>query len=174
MDATLRVRAAIAAGGDEYFTKCCEMRAARSGKAMGSSYPYTTESLKKGILSLAWDLYEDAAIEAPGVGCIAREFGGNFRMKHINKLPDTAVLELSDPKGTGYAEACLAGSDDTPHLATFTVAILGPNKEGAEVLWTFFPGPPVTPSRVPTDGWVKRIVSAKEAKALGISWVKLA
>ena len=83
--------------------------------------------------------------------------------------PSTTVV-LADPKHTGNVEATVPGL--LGEEVDFAVIILGPDG-GREVAYTFHPGAPIAPSRVPAADMDGRHVSAADALAMGLMWAKL-
>lgn len=154
--ATARVRAALAASRDlapDYLARLAASRAGADPRAAGSVYDGRTDAE---VLALwhgaAWAPYAHPAVM---LGCVAFRAlipGGRIGLAEIDALPRDAALVLSDPKGTGYVEAHVAGVRGEP--CETTVAILGDDDDSAvpagrrEVVYTIHPGDPIAPSRV--------------------------
>jgi hypothetical protein len=129
--------------------------------------PQTWESLR----SAAWEPYNHPEVQAPARAYRA-PIPGLLGIVRISELAPGTKLRLSDPKGTGFVEAEVPGVMGGE--VGFTVALVGPSREtGAPSLWTLFPGDPIMPSRMPSEGNVGRVVTAEEAMRLGFEWGKI-
>lgn len=165
-----RISAAIAATrrlAPGYFDACLTQRCSGAG----SSYDLGPEALESRLVGAEWEPFEHPDIMA-GCSAFRAPIAGTFGLVKLDTLPEDAILTLIDPKGTGFVEAeCPSGA---PREAVgFTVIILGQEK-GEEVVFTFHPGDPIRPSRLPAEGRAGSKVTAREAKALGFTWAKLA
>ena len=182
MSPTDRVRDAIARTPKDYLDSTIAMRAGKSGKAMGSTYPLTSAELKARLLAAEWRPYSHPDIAPPAVGFESGDLGvGQFGMIAASALPQGAEVVLVDPKHTGYVEGVTflrQAWNKQPGVRALlrtdrTTILLGPGDDGAEVVWTFFPGEPVKPSRIRAQGREGQKLPAWEAHELGLDWVKI-
>jgi hypothetical protein len=99
---------------------------------------------------------------------------GLIAVVSIESIPDDTLLSLEDPKGTSFVEAVLEVEDlfDKGQRADDVWVILGPAGTG-EGVWTWHPGPPVTPSTLFVSGLMDKPITAANAKTMGITHVKL-
>lgn len=99
---------------------------------------------------------------------------GLIAVVNIESITDNTLLSLEDPKGTGFVEAVLEVDDifDKGQRADDVWVILGPAGTG-EGVWTWHPGPPVTPSTLFVSGLLDKPITAANAKTMGITHVKL-
>lgn len=171
MNAT--VTAAVLRTPKHYWTSCLAQRAGTSPEKLGSFYPgLSSEDVAKAIQEAAWEPYEHPDVQAP-----ARAFKaplpGIFGLVRVDDLPDGTKFQLVDPKGTGICEAmALDVPKDYPLLhVDFSTLLVGPGDEGHEVVWSFFPGPPIRPSNLKAEPG--QTITKAEAKALGFEWVKV-
>ena len=162
-----RIEAAIIASGD-YWQKCLSQRNPGPDSA-GSVFDVaqTTES----ILAACENVKpaDDPAIKAPAVGFVV-PLSGRMGIVAIDSLSDDTEVTLRDRKGTGQVDAEMPGERGKD--VDFTTILIGPN-ERAEIVWTLFPGPSIAPSEVPAENRDGDVVTIAEAKALGLSSVKL-
>ena len=140
--------------------------------ARGSRFfvPQTAKSL----VDARWEPYEHPAIQAP-----ARAFraaiAGRVGIVRIAELPPETTVLLSDPKGTGHAEAEVQMELGAWPTSDFTVLLVGPDRAdpSKEVVWTFFPGEPIAPSRLPAADWAGTRVTPLRAIELGFEYAKV-
>lgn len=166
---TPRISAAIAATrrlAPGYFEKCL---AQRCGGA-GSSYTLSPEALEQALQGAAWEPYEHPNV-MKGCSAFRAPLVGTFGLIALASVPEDARVVLADPKGTGFVEAECAGAQ--AETVGFSVIILG-EEQGEEIVFTFHPGDPIQPSRLPAEGRVGQVVTAKEARDLGFTWAKVA
>lgn len=180
-DPSARVRAALAATPPDYLARCLAQRLPGPA-ACGSVFldfgvagdPAAPDRLLHALHTHPWEPYEHPAVMA-GCAAFACPLGGRVGLVHLATLAPDHPVRLLDPKGTGFVEAVVEGTADDRtrgSAATFTVAILGPD-DGREVVYTFHPGAPIPPSRVPADGRHGTTVTAEEAVALGLQIAKV-
>ena len=166
-----RIRAALLRTPNTYWAACLVQRAGKSPGRLGSFYPDLDPSeVDQALQAASWEPYEHPDVQAPATAFKAA-LPGIFGMVHLDTLPQDAQLQLVDPKATGVCEAAVVGGVSNLALLAvdFSTLLVGPGEEG-EVIWTFFPGPPIRPSSLKTEAG--RILSWAEAKALGYEWVK--
>lgn len=172
MNPTERVRRAIATTKDRrpaYWEGCCEQRSAYSSEAAGSVYLLYPYQVGEAIEGATWEAYEHEAI---GAGCVAFKtpLRGLVGIVALAKFADNAPVTLIDMKDTGFAEASVIDGRETN---ANTVIILGDDGKGNEIVYTFHPGAPIQPSKVPSHGNPRRTVTAREATSMGLVWAKV-
>lgn len=163
-----RISAAIAATrivAPGYFEKCLAQRCSGAG----SSYPLTVEELEKALLTAPWEPYAHPDV-MQGCSAFRAPLAGTFGLVDLRSVPAETPVTLADPKGTGFVECEVEGAKLAP--VDFTVIILGQEKD-QEVVFTFHPGDPVRPSRLPSEGRSGQATTAGAALALGFVWGKL-
>ena len=131
------------------------------------------EELEKALLEALWSPF--ATKEAvPGCQYYIAHIPGKLGVMCI--APDDGVL-LEDPKETGFVSGKLVGEYNDEMISTdHTVLITGPASETDKTLivWTFHPGPPIQPSRIPsTPELLGKIITGKEAVELGLLYAKI-
>ena len=172
MTSTDRVRTAIARTREQipaYWESCLAQRSAGSPTAAGSVYELTPVQIEAALLGASWVPYEH-----PGVGAGCKAFSaaivGLSDVVRLAGFDATDLVTLIDPKATGFVEASVVGVRDEKD---FSVVILGDN-DGSEVVFTFHPGAPIQPSRIPAEGNVGRVITVGEAIKMGLTWAKVA
>lgn len=137
-------------------------------------------------------------IQAPAIGFYTTDFHGFMRVKSLAWVLEVygpkCELTLLDghktednPRGSGFVSCVLPISDlNGPEdmKTNITTLIVGPSdypmapgdaSESGEVVWTFFPGDPIPPSKVQDrDGMHGGVISAQVAQQMGFQYVKLA
>lgn len=179
-EATEIVRNAIANTGrmlPEHWQRCVAQRAMLSndaegtGTARGSRYYATPNNLEKLLLQIEWEPYEHPAVSA---GCRAFRawLPGFLGIVPLARLPHNALLEFKLGKDETYTEPVLC-EEGRVEPAAFTVIILGDEEpEVGEVVYTFHPGEPIPPFK--HELFLKgEVVTAAQARALQVAWVKL-
>ncbi len=163
-----RVRAAFGNSDQGYLERCVAQRQPGPGGA-GSRFLEAT-SLGE-IRDAAWEAYSHPQVAAPAVAFRA-PLRGRFGLVRLDSLQSETAVVLDDRKATGQVMPVVSGVMG-PEV-DFTVLLLGPDREtGKEVVWTFFPGEPISPSSVPAAGNAGRQVTAAEAIGLGLEWAKI-
>lgn len=163
------VREAIKNTPVDYWVKCLDMRTGDT--AVGSKYPWSAERLERRLRDGEWSEYAHDAI-APGCRAFVAPIPGKMRMISLDEMADGDWVTLDDQKGTGFVSVMFDGGDsDIGTEVDFTVLICGED-EGKWIVFTFHPGPPVSPSTV--KGTHGRKIQVYEAKALGFRWAKVA
>lgn len=182
-DPTLVVREAIKNTPIEYWRKICASRSETDPAHAGSFFKHFPPiAVSTFIEDLEWEPYSHVAVQAPTRAFIATSTPiGMMGVIHISTIPEKTNLIFEDPKETGKVEATwTTGRGAVP--IDFTVILLGIHPEtGKDVVFTFFPGDPVSPSQVQRhvelmDGPFDRHgtnIRADLAKELGVEWVKL-
>lgn len=118
------------------------------GEAEGSTFfePQSAESLKAAV----WAPYSHPDIAGAVQGYKA-DIPGTFGLVELGDLdPNTPVKMVLGHKGETPFVTCLISKDDAPgdlQRKDFTTILLGPGDEGL-IVYTFFPGPPIAPSRL--------------------------
>jgi len=182
-NATKQVREALACTPREYLKRCCAMRAETSETRMGSFLPgRNADQVEEILRTVYWEPYTHASIEAPAQGFIAPSVPGAVGMVAVMDLPEDAALAFDDSKDTGFVEVVWTDAPaNAGHRVDFLVALVGPGDDGRPQLYTFFPGDPVPPSRLPRAARVAGHEVDRHGKQttksacvdLGIDWVKL-
>lgn len=178
---TARLRVALAnllAREPDYYRKMLAQRAGRLANpsrpnpdALGSVYPELNEfGVERRLQEVTWEPYEHPAVMPGCVALATRELRGRVGVVELATLDPQAPVELLDPKGTGFVEAAAPGALGPE--SDLTVAILG-TEDGVEVVFTFFPGAPIQPSRLPAEGRAGTTISARDALALGLTHAKI-
>lgn len=170
------VRNAIENTPKEYWDKLCASRAGKEPEQAGSYFHGNRASVDQLIRHLTWEHYTHSAVKEPATAFIARCVGGYTNIVHIDSLGES-MLRLEDPKNTGKVEAVLE-SPFGGYRVDHVVLLVGPSQEDStkNVVWSFFPGDPVSPSQVGRSFDVDphgQIVTTKLAKMMGIEWVKI-
>ena len=129
----------------------------------------TPAEIDEALALASWEPYEHEAISA---GCVAFKapIAGLFGLVKLDWFDADALITLIDAKDTGFAEASVVGERDR---AEWTIAILGDDGKGNEIVYTFHPGAPIQPSKVPSHGNPRRTVTAREATNMGFVWAKV-
>ena len=134
--------------------------------------PQTSESLKVA----SWEPYDHAEISAPAQGYKAN-IPGTFGIVNLSDLdPETPAKSVLGHKGEDPFAIVLVDKGDVPNELTntdFTTILLGPGENGL-IVWTFFPGPPVAPSRTVPSPEIEAIETVADAAALGFDYAKVA
>ena len=171
MTSTARVRAAIDRTKQVllvYWTSCLLQRSAGSPTAAGSVYDLTVEEIEAALLRVTWTPYAHPEVK-PGCVAFMSTLRGMIGVAYLRDLDVATPVTLIDSKATGFAEASVHGARGS---TWGSVIILGDN-EGSEVVFTFHPGDPILPSRLPSEGNVGRVITAGEAVKLGLTWGKV-
>jgi hypothetical protein len=156
-----------------------EQRSGLSAGACGSVYEQMgSDDVEAMLQSAEWLPYEHPFILEGCRAFIAKKLPGRMGIRAICDLPADVRITLADPKDTGFVEATI----DDPRFNSmgdevdFTVLIVGNlvgDHDGHKVVFTFHPGPPIQPSRVPARGMTGRVVDPDTAMAMGITWAKI-
>lgn len=155
-----------------YFEKTLAQRAGLDKMACGSVYEGVTASeLEQKLLSLEWETYTHPAIQS-GSSAFKAGMPGRLGVIELATMPADTKVTLDDRKNTGTVSAVVEGIRG-PQV-DFTILILGMEK-GIEVVFTFHPGEPVSPSKVQASpGMHGKKVTVAEALALGLKTAKIA
>ncbi len=176
--ATERVRAALQRSFErsDYGRRCLAQRLPGPDGAGSFFLDVTTvEGLRAKLEGAFWRPLNHPAVKAPAVAFDATGIPGRLGVVPLRTLPADTVVTLEDPKGTGFVEAVVRGlGRETGVRQDTATIILGPDQDGAEVLWTVHPGQPVVPSTVPSAEVAGRKMSPDESGALGLRWAKIA
>lgn len=142
----------------------------------GSFYPgvHFIEELERILIDSSWGHYDAPNLMEGCTAFVAKNVGGVLGIVNLSLLPADHPVVLDDRKNTGNVSATVKRSSDSyGEFVDFTVIILG-MEQGEEVVFTFHPGDPVQASRVKTElGYHGKVVTAKEAMALGLSTAKV-
>lgn len=125
-----------------------------SPESEGSTFiePQTPESLA----SARWEPYNHPDISPPAVAYRAN-IPGYFGVINLTEVDrSTPVQIVKAHKGAVNEASCLLlASDVVRPKSDFTTILLGPY-EGSQVVWTFFPGPPIA---ISTLDWSEELES---------------
>jgi len=132
----------------------------------------TSESLK----AASWEPYSHPDISARARG-YKTNISGTFGLVDLNSLaPDTPVKAVLGHKGEDPFITMLIDKSSVPSDLTktdFTTILLGPGDDGL-IVWTFFPGPPLAPSRTTPSAETEAVKTAADAIAIGFDYAKIA
>lgn len=144
-----------------------------SPESEGSTF--LTAQSAESLASAEWTPYNHEDVISPAVAFKA-DIPGYFGLVNLEELPeDTPVQIVKAHKGAIEEAACLVSPDGISRpKSEFTTILLGPGKEG-EIVWTFFPGPPILPSsKLWTKDLADEVNTAGKAIAKKFKWAKLA
>ena len=161
----------------EYWQKCQDQRDPRTADAAGSTLrlpPAYTGTIENMLRASAWFTFDHHAV-LPQCSAVATfDLCGRIGIVELAQLDDDRVLEISDLKGTGYADVIMPltqnEADAMRPRTGLTVMILGPSDHG-ELVWTFHPGAPVPPSTFPTPA--TRTITVRDAIFAGVRHAKI-
>lgn len=167
-DVMSTVRAAFAASDPSYLERCL---AQRLPGAAGAGSRFLSTLTLDDLQSAPWEEYAHPAISGGAKGFRA-PIRGRLGIVRLADLDPQATVTLDDRKSTGWVEPTIEGVLGPEQ--DFTVLIIGPH-EGKEVVFTFFPGEPINPSRVQAEGATAHgtKVTVEEALKLGLEWAKI-
>ena len=139
--------------------------------ATGSVTDFTDPAaLEEALLRTTWSPYEHPAVAS---GCVAfwtSEIPGTSGVIALDTLPPDALVTLRDAHATGLLDAEVEAARGPREAGT--VLLLGEH-EGAEVVFTFHPGPPLRLSSLPVSADPGRPLTRLEAQALGLAHAKV-
>ena len=130
----------------------------------------TAEALEKALFAAEWEDYSHPALMA---GCkgFKTSLSGTLGVVTLATLNEDQEVTLDDRKNTGFVSCTVAGAKG--ESVGFVVLIVGEEK-GHDVVFTFHPGAPVSPSRVKAEeGLHGKKLTVKEAVALGLTTAKI-
>jgi hypothetical protein len=190
-DPTSLVREYINNTDPVYWMGICASRAGRESECVGSYFQsFRAELVDRLVRGLEWEVYNHSAVKGNAQAFIATCVPGWMNVVHISSVPPDATLVLEDPKNTGTVEVTWE-QDKRGVPVDFVVLLAGPDRQNPSktIVWTFFPGDPVTPSTI------KRVIEvysgdlgddrahtldrhgtkilAHHAREVGVEWVKL-
>jgi hypothetical protein len=150
----------------------------QSSESEGSTFK--EEQTAKSLKNADWKPYEHPDVKAPAVAFRApiKGYFGIIELKDID--PETPVRIVKahkgaeTPDGTPIEAACIVPASKVPRPeSNFTTILLGPGGD-KEIVWTFFPGPPIAPSSmVWSEELEAEVTNAGEAIAAGYKYGKL-
>lgn len=144
-----------------------------SPESEGSTF-LTTQSAES-LASASWSLYNHPDVQAPAVAFKA-DIPGYFGMVDLEIIdPEIPVNLVKAHKGAMEEAACIIPSDSISRPKEgFTTILLGPAGEKGEIVYTFFPGPPIKPaSTLWTQELSDNIKTVGDAISEGFKWGKL-
>lgn len=128
-------------------------------------------SLEEALLSAHWESYSHEAVQEGCCAFVTHDLKGRLGIIELASLPTDTVVTLDDRKNTGKVSATVKGVLG-PEV-DFTVIILG-IEDGVEVVFTFHPGAPVSPSQVQCQtGMHGKQVTIAEALGMGLAMAKI-
>ena len=171
--ATEIVRAAIQRSLDMPHFKNTFLTRNPGPESEGSTFnePQTPETL----MQAQWSEFSHPDIKAPAVGYKA-DIPGIMNLIRLTDLdPQTPMKMVPGHKGeTPFVTALLSPKDigvaGTP--VDYTVILLGPGEDG-HIVWTFFPGDPISPSTTEPSPETKAAQTVEDAIKLGFMWGKV-
>jgi hypothetical protein len=154
-DASSRVRSAIEASiGMPHFEGAFRRRNP-SKESEGSTFieAQTPDSL----MNANWSEYNHPDVKAPAVAFRA-DIPGYFGIIGLSEIdPETPVEIVKSQKGALREAVCIIpASSASRSEEDFTTILLGPGGD-KEIVWTFFPGPPIAPSSIP---WTQELADS--------------
>lgn len=136
---------------------------------------FNEKQTPESLMEAKWSEFSHPDIKAPAVGYKADIPGTMNLIKLADLDPQTPVEMVLGHKGeTPFVTALLRpkdiGGGGTP--VDHTVILLGPGKDG-HIVWTFFPGDPISPSTTKPSSDTKAAKTVEDAMALGFEWGKV-
>lgn len=175
-DASSRVRRAIEASiGMPHFEGAFRTRNP-SEESEGSTFREAQSP--KSLMEANWSEYNHPDVKAPAVAFradIPGYFGiidlSEFKLKKNGLATPVEIVKAH--KGALEEAACIipASSVSRPE-ASFTTILLGPGGD-KEIVWTFFPGPPIAPSSMPWTQDLAGVTTVGGALDAGFKYGKL-
>lgn len=127
------------------------------------------------LASAEWEPYNHPDVKSPAVAFKA-DIPGYFGLVSLESLnEDMPVKIVKSHKGAIEDAACIISSSEVERpVEDFTTILLGPGKDGSEIVWTFFPGPPIAPKSTPwTPALESEVKTVENAISAGFEWGKL-
>lgn len=157
--------------GDPYFENIFIMR--NPGSASEGS-TFVRAQTPETLMASTWERWNHPAVEAPAIAFKAPSIAGHFGILDLEKLPSDLPISITkDHKGAGNNAVCIVTDKSVQRpLSRYTTMLLGPGEDG-EVVWTFFPRPPTSPSNLPWDDSMIGIKTAGDALSAGFKYGKL-
>lgn len=170
---TVRIAAAIAATRevDSFYWQQTLLQRLPSGTGSVVSGCETPEALEQQLLSAKWESYSHSAVMEGCEAFMTRDVVGQLGVVELAKLSADTPVVLDDRKGTGKVSATVSGvrGDEMD----FTVLIVG-EMEDHEIVFTFHPGEPVSPSKVQAvPGLHGKVVTVADAMEMGLTTAKI-
>lgn len=154
-----------------YFEKTVAQRLPETGAGSIVDGFDSAEELTQALVTANWEKYSHPAVMAGTEAFITKDIRGQLGMIGLADLPADAVVTLDDRKATGQVSCVVKGVRG--QSVDFTVIILGQH-EGEEVVFTFHPGDPVSPSQVQAEpGMHGQQVAVSEAQGMGLEMAKI-
>jgi hypothetical protein len=177
-DASGRVRRAIEASiGMPHFNGAFRTRNP-SAESEGSTF--LEAQSPESLMEADWEPYNHPDVKSPAVAFRA-DIPGYFGIIELKDIdPETPVKIVKahkgaeNPDGSPIEAACIVlASDVSRPRSDFTTILLGPGGD-KEIVWTFFPGPPIAPSSmIWSEELEESVTNAGEAIAAGYNYGKL-
>ena len=151
----------------EYFEKTVSQRLPKTGAGSVVVGFENTEELEKVLVIATWEAYSHPTIMAETEASITKNVRGLHGMIELVDLPTETIVILDDRKNTGKVSAIV--KDIRGQEVDFTVIIFGIEQDEEVIIFTFYPGDPITPSVVQvTSGLHGKSVAIFEARSMGI------
>lgn len=165
-----RIGDALDATPTDYLLRCLAQRVP-GGSSSGSVFSDVSSpaELLTMLYDAAWEPYTHPAIMA-GCAAFRAPLHGRVGIVRLSAVAADTVVTLADPKSTGFVEANVVGVPGAD--VDFCVLIVGPD-DGREVVYTFHPGAPITPSRMRSEDCPAGNITAAVAVKMGFEWAKV-
>lgn len=177
---SLMVRGAINDTSLAHLESCLKQRNP-GPDSVGSVFllPQTIEKLK----NASWEEYHHPAVQEPAKAFKTNidGYAGVITLDELALVDNDAIITLldghiteSNPAGCGYVEGVVKGKRDK-WVVFHTTILLGPDRNDPKktVVWTFFPGDPIMPSRIKSENNQGRQITISKAREMGLQYVKL-
>jgi hypothetical protein len=176
-DASSRVSSAIEASiGMPHFEGAFRTRNP-SSESEGSTF--LEAQSPESLMDAKWSEYNHPDVKAPAVAFRA-DIAGYFGIIELKDIDPETPIEIvkahkgaETPDGSAIEAACIVSRSDVSRpRSDFTTILLGPGGD-KEIVWTFFPGPPIAPSSMPwTQDMADSVTTAGDAIAAGFKYGK--
>jgi hypothetical protein len=139
----------------------------------GTGSVFRSRTSRKDLERAEWLRYDSPHV-APGcVSFVTYDLPGHLGVVPLADVPCGQRVRFEDPKGTGFPSVVTTVRGPVGPSVGSTTIILG-DRHGREVVYTFHPGDPIPPSRIPTAACpVEGEHDAALAWAIGFRWAKI-
>ena len=129
------------------------------------------EELERALVTAKWEEYSHEAVMTGCDAFVTKDIRGQFGIIDLVDLPADAVVTLDDRKDTGMVSCTVEGVRGRD--VDYTVIILG-TEQDEEVVFTFHPGDPVSPSQIQCEaGMHGKQVTVAEVLGMGLATAKI-
>ena len=153
-----------------YFNSMLEQRLSGAGAGSIVSDCYTVDVMEAKLRNASWIPHQHPALVEGTVGFETTDITGYYGIYNLNELHPSKLVTLDDRKNTGNVSAIVHGG--LGNFTRYTMIILG-KEDDKEIVFTFHPGEPVSPSTVPASGMHGKVITIAEAMALGLTTAKI-